>query len=168
TNGTAAANAPILRSGRPLNDESACYAVPSHSPTDGPAMAGTQNAAVHQVDAVLDVGPVHQQACGPPLVGFDGDAPGRLKIQEDDGPHVRRLSKGVVYAPGVGRFGAHQKRLRAADSEVARLGRRDAGDRMVQGHSIEGGALGGITHAEAAPEVLAEYVLRPAVDDGID
>src|SRR5262249_15661408 len=166
--GAAAADAPILRPRRPLDDESVRYAVPGHPPTDGPPMAGTKNAPVHQIDIARDIGPVHQQTGSPPLVGFAGDARGRLEVQEDDRPDVRRLGERVVYALGVGRFGADQERLRAADPEVAWLGRRDTGDRVVQNHSIESDALGGITHAEAAPEVLAEDVLRPSVDDGVD
>ena len=74
TDSAAAADAPILRSRRPLDDESVRCAVPGHSPTDGPSVAGAKNASVHQIDGAIDIGPVHQQTCSPPLVGFDGAA----------------------------------------------------------------------------------------------
>src|ERR1035441_84262 len=67
-----AANGPVQRAGRLLDDEGFGGAIPRDRPAGGPAVAGTHDAAIHQINPAFGhLAIVHEQPGGPAHVRLD-------------------------------------------------------------------------------------------------
>ncbi len=123
-----AADRPVGRAGRVLNDVVFGIAIPGHAPAHRPAVAGAHHAAVHQIDAAVGHRAIVDQQTGrPPHVRLH---PAALAAEGAIENYIRpRLQTGGPHKVHVaaGDFAAIQQNLAPLDAEIGRLRRAEIG-----------------------------------------
>src|ERR1700733_1048673 len=170
------ADGPVDDARRILHGDFSCGVVPQNSPADGPAVAASHRAAVHQVDASAgDFAVVDEEAGGPALMRFDVAVAEEAAVEDDDGALGARLGDDVE--AGVALAGAAvEEDLCAVEGEVGGLGCAGDGgglgdvdlkDSHALGVGADGDGVGGVFEGNGAEPGVDEVVHLDAVECGV-
>ena len=170
--GTAgASDAPVLRTGRLLDDQVIRLHVPRDGPPGAPAVAGARVLAVRKRDArtplgaVRELAAVHEQAGGPPLMRRDA----RLIAREIEN-HVRP-GDACLRHDGPDAFAADARamheNLRAGDGDVGRRGWRREGHVVTDVHILERHSPDRWPEGDGVLRILDRHIAYPSVAESI-